>query len=95
MNFNTVLIYIFLFLNIIEAQGYTLDDCIQIAIDEKKTVLSAEIGVVSASKGVKASYSGILPSIQASGGGGVNYFPEQVNFDLEELKFDTTNYFET
>ena len=94
MNFNTVLIYIFLFLNIIEAQGYTLDDCIQIAIDEKKTVLSAEIGVVSASKGVKASYSGILPSIQASGGKGVNYFPEQENININ---FDTlrTNHFDS
>ena len=39
-----------LFFTIINAQGYTLDDCIQIAIDGKKTVLSAELGVVSASK---------------------------------------------
>ena len=38
-----------LFLAIIYAQDYTLDDCIQIAIDGKKTVLSAELGVVSAS----------------------------------------------
>ena len=35
-----------LFLAIIYAQDYTLDDCIQIAIDGKKTVLSAELGVV-------------------------------------------------
>ena len=43
------------FLTIVNAQGYTLNDCIQIAIDGKKTVLSAELGVVSASKGLKAS----------------------------------------
>ena len=99
MNFNTVLIYTFLFLNIIEAQGYTLDDCIHIAMGEKKTVLSADLSIVSASKGVKASYSGILPSIQASGGTGVNYFPEQenINIDFEDLKFDTvrTNHFDS
>jgi len=95
MKIKSLFNYIFLFQTVLNAQGYTLDDCIQTAIDGKKTVLSADIGVISASKGLKASYSRILPSIQASGGGGVNYFPEQVNFDLEELKFDTTNYFET
>jgi len=99
MNTNFVLKYIFLFLSIVNAQGYTLNDCIQIAIDQKKTVLSAEIGVVSASKGLKASYSGLLPSVQASGGRGVNYFPEQenINIDFEEYKFDTsrTDHFDS
>ena len=99
MNINFVLKYIFLFLSIVNAQGYTLNDCIQIAIDQKKTVLSAEIGVVSASKGLKASYSGLLPSVQASGGRGVNYFPEQenINYDFEEYKFDTsrTDHFDS
>ena len=98
MNINFVLKYIFLFLSIVNAQGYTLNDCIQIAIDQKKTVLSAEIGVVSASKGLKASYSGLLPSVQASGGRGVNYFPEQENINInEEYKVDTsrTDHFDS
>ena len=98
---NTISIFklIFLILNILNAQVYTLEDCIQISIDEKKTVLSADIGVVSASKGLKASYSGVLPSIQATGTSGVNYFPlqESININFEELKFDTTrtNHFNT
>ena len=91
--------YILLFQTVLYAQGYTLDDCIQTAMNEKKTILSADIGVISASKGLKASYSGILPSIQASGGTGINYFPEQENIsiDFEVLEFDTlrTNYFES
>ena len=65
-----------LFLTIIYAQDYTLDHCIQIAIDGKKTVLSAELGVVSASKGLKASYSGLLPSVQAATSAGQTRFPE-------------------
>ena len=74
--------YIFLIFNILNAQGYTLEDCIRISIDEKKTVLSADIGVVSASKGLKASYSGVLPSVQATGASGVNYFPWQESFNI-------------
>ena len=35
---------------IINAQGYTLNDCIDIAIGGKRTILSAELGVISASK---------------------------------------------
>ena len=99
MNITSNFKYIFLILNILNAQGYTLEDCIQISIDEKKTVLSADIGVVSASKGLKASYSGVLPSVQATGASGVNYFPwqESININFEELKFDTTrtNHFNT
>ena len=91
--------YIFLIFNILDAQGYTLEDCIQISIDEKKTVLSADIGVVSASKGLKASYSGVLPSVQATGASGVNYFPwqESFNINFEEFTLDTTrtNHFNT
>ena len=55
MSTNSIFKFIFLILNILNAQVYTLEDCIQISIDEKKTVLSADIGVVSASKGLKAS----------------------------------------
>ena len=99
MSTNSIFKFIFLILNILNAQVYTLEDCIQISIDEKKTVLSADIGVVSASKGLKASQSGVLPSIQATGTGGVNYFPlqESININFEELKFDTTktNHFNT
>ena len=91
--------YIFLIFNILNAQGYTLEDCIQISIDEKKTVLSADIGVVSASKGLKASFSGVLPSVQATGASGVNYFPwqESFNINFEEFTLDTTrtNHFNT
>ena len=80
------------FLTIVNAQGYTLNDCIQIAIDGKKTVLSAELGVVSASKGLKASYSGLLPSIQAATSAGQTRFLEResISLDLANYEIDTT-----
>ena len=80
------------FLTIDNAQGYTLNDCIQIAIDGKKTVLSAELGVVSASKGLKASYSGLLPSVQAATSAGQTRFQEResISLDLANYEIDTT-----
>ena len=76
---------------IINAQGYTLNDCIDIAIGGKRTILSAELGVVSASKGLRASYSGLLPSVQAATGTGKTFFPptETVSLDLDNYELDT------
>ena len=76
---------------IIYAQGYTLNDCISIAIDGKRTVLSAELGVVSASKGLKASFSGLLPSIQAATSAGKTQFPERVSISPDYANFDLNN----
>ena len=76
---------------IINAQGYTLNDCIDIAIGGKRTILSAELGVVSASKGLRASYSGLLPSVQAATGTGKTFFPptETISLDFDNYELDT------
>tara|TARA_A100001015_G_scaffold39317_1_gene43177 strand:- start:4677 stop:6023 length:1347 start_codon:yes stop_codon:yes gene_type:complete len=76
---------------IINAQGYTLNDCIDIAIGGKRTILSAELGVVSASKGLRASYSRLLPSVQAATGTGKTFFPptETVSLDFNNYELDT------
>ena len=76
---------------IINAQGYTLNDCIDIAIDGKRTILSAELGVVSASKGLKASYSGLLPSIQAATSAGQTKFPERISLIPDYSNIDINN----
>ena len=83
---NTILKPIFFLIGIIFSQNYTLDDCIQIAIKQKKTVLAAEIEVRSASKGLKSSYSEFLPLIQASSSAGISYFKERetINIDWED-----------
>ena len=80
-----------LFSTIINAQGYTLNDCIDIAIGGKRTILSAELGVVSASKGLRASYSGLLPSVQAATGTGKTFLPptETISLDFDNYELDT------
>ena len=83
---------IILFSCIIRAQSYTLNDCIQIALGGKKTVLSARLDVNTAEKSVTSSYSGLLPSLQFSTNISQNKFPNRANldFNLESFSIDTT-----
>ena len=75
-------------------QDYSLSDCIQTALNQKKTVLSAGLDVLSAEKSVIASYSGILPSIQAVSGLSQNRFPERQTFGLnfDSFSIDTNQF---
>ena len=72
-------------------QDYSLNDCIQTALSQKKTVLSANLEVLSAEKGLKASFSGILPYIQAVSGLSQNRFPERetIGVNFESFSIDT------
>ena len=75
-------------------QDYSLSDCIQTALNQKKTVLSAGLDVLSAEKSVIASYSGILPSIQAVSGLSQNRFPERQTFGInfDSFSIDTNQF---
>ena len=92
MNNKSILIFIILIFNILVSQNYALRECIGIAIIEKKTLLSSQLAVSYATKGLQASYSGLLPTIQASSSVGKTYFPEteNISFNFEDLKLDTT-----
>ena len=86
---------IFLILSLLSglfAQGYGLVDCIKIALEGKKTIHSAELGVASAEQGLKGSYSGLLPSLSASTSTGRTQFPEResISYDFYNLTSDTT-----
>ena len=72
----------------LSGQVYSLNDCIQTALSQKKTVLSASLEVLSAEKGVKASFSGVLPSIQAVTNASQTRFPsrEVIGYDLSSLE---------
>ena len=72
----------------LSGQVYSLNDCIQTALSQKKTVLSASLEVLSAEKGVKASFSGVLPSIQAVTNASQTRFPsrEVIGYDLSSIE---------
>ena len=59
--------------------GYSLDDCIQWALESKKTILSSNLGVELAEKDFKSSYSGLLPSVQAYSNRNYTQFSERVD----------------
>ena len=73
-------------------QDYSLNDCIQTALNQKKTVLSADLDVISAEKSVIASFSRILPSVQAVSGLSQNRFPERETFGLNFDSFSTHKF---
>ena len=67
---NIIIVIGLLVSKIIAQGGYSLDDCVQITLEGKKTLLSAELEVQSAGKGVTGSYSSLLPYLSAPMGSG-------------------------
>jgi|TARA_B110000037_G_scaffold143581_1_gene162363 outer membrane protein len=76
---NSLFILNLLFPLTAHAGGYSLDDCIQWALESKKTILSSNLGVELAEKDFKSSYSGLLPSIQAYSNRSYTQFSERVD----------------
>ena len=93
INTINIIIVIGLLLSKIIAQGgYSLDDCVQITLEGKKTLLSAELEVQSARKSVTGSYSSLLPYLSATMSSGRTQFPERevITPDLTNFSSDTS-----
>ena len=89
---NIVIVTGLLLSKIIAQGGYSLDDCVQITLEGKKTLLSAELEVQSAGKGVTGSYSSLLPYLSATMSSGRTQFPERevITPDLTNFSSDTS-----
>ena len=85
-----IILFLFIFSTSF-AQVYDLSECIGIALESKRTLVSAELDVGSANEGVRGSYSGVLPSVSMSTSGGKTKYPLQENIipDLVNLEIDT------
>ena len=85
-----IILFLFIFSTSF-AQVYDLSECIGIALESKRTLVSAELDVGSANEGVRGSYSGVLPSVSLSTSGGKTKYPVQENIipDLVNLEIDT------
>ena len=86
--------YIFICLVIINkifSQSYRLEECVIIALENKKTVLSANLEVQSGEKGLKVAFSNFLPNISFSSTSSRINFPEQRSIipNLTEFSLDT------
>lgn len=71
-------IIILLFSSLINAESFTLTDCIMWAIENKKTVISQKINVEIARKDVDGAYSNFKPSIQLFSNKNYLNIPERV-----------------
>ena len=71
-------IIILLFSSLINAESFTLTDCIMWALENKKTVISQRINVEIARKDVDGAYSNFKPSIQLFSN--KNYLNININF---------------
>jgi outer membrane protein len=69
-------ILFFLFLAFVLSKELSLEDCIQIGLNNKSTLKSASSGKSAADQSVKNSFSNLLPSASFSGNLNRTYFPK-------------------
>jgi outer membrane protein TolC len=76
------------------SQSYSLQDAVDIALENKEALKASAMDLAYSRQGVKGSYSGILPSLRFSGGMNEARFPSQVggyNTETGELTLDKIN----
>jgi len=80
-----------LLLTFAHSQKLSLEDCIQIGLNNKSTLKSALSGKSAAEQSVKTSFSNLLPSVGFSGNLNRTYFPERetVAMNFENFQTDT------
>ena len=77
--------FTFIVFSALEAQfNYNLEECISIALGNKKTIQSSKLGLEAARKGVLISRSELFPAISLTYNNNQNRFSEQTtsNFDI-------------
>ena len=93
---------IVLIISEIFSQSYKLEDCVIIALENKRTLLSANLGIRSSEKGVIGAFSNLLPNVSFNSGASRTNFAERksisgIDVDLNEFSLDTiystTNHF--
>ena len=80
-----------LLLTFAHSQKLSLEDCIQIGLNNKSTLKSALSGKSAAEQSVNTSFSNLLPSVGFSGNLNRTYFPERetVAMNFENFQTDT------
>ncbi len=68
---------LFISLSFCYSQNYTLEEAIEVALQNKEALKASALDLKSSSRDVKSSYSGILPSVRVSGSSTESRFPKQ------------------
>ncbi len=88
-------LFLFIFLlTFAYSQTLSLEDCIQIGLNNKSTLRSSLSGKSSAEQSVKTSFSNLLPSVGFSGNLNRTYFPERntIAMNFENYLADTSSF---
>jgi len=68
---------LFISLSFCYSQNYSLEEAIEVALQNKEALKASALDLKSSSRDVKSSYSGILPSVRVSGSSTESRFPKQ------------------
>ena len=69
--------FVLIAISICYSQNYTLDQAVDIALQNKEALKASALDLRSSKQDVKSSYSGILPSVRVTGGVTESQFPRQ------------------
>ena len=69
--------FVLIAISICYSQNYTLDQAVEIALQNKEALKASALDLRSSKQDIKSSYSGILPSVRATGGVTESRFPRQ------------------
>ena len=70
-------VLIFLAISVCYSQNYSLEQAVEIALQNKDALKASVLDLKSSKQDVKSSYSGILPSVRASSSMTESQFPKQ------------------
>ena len=69
--------FVLIAISICYSQNYTLDQAIDIALQNKEALKASALDLRSSKQDIKSSYGGILPSVRVTGGVTESQFPRQ------------------
>ena len=69
--------FVLIAISICYSQNYTLDQAVDIALQNKEALKASALDLRSSKQDIKSSYSGILPSVRVTGGVTESQFPRQ------------------
>ena len=69
--------FVLIAISICYSQNYTLDQAVDIALQNKEVLKASALDLLSSKQDIKSSYGGILPSVRVTGGVTESQFPRQ------------------
>ena len=86
-----LLLLVLIFFSFIEAQSFSLDDAVKIALKNKEALKASALDLATSRQNIKESYSSILPSMRFSSSLSESRFPKQLG-GFNQASGETVSY---